>query len=143
MTAKYDRDNLTFQYPENWRLDEDPPRGFPRSISVSAESGAFWCATVCDPHTSLDDLTRQYIQTLENEYEDLEQQPIDVELGSDIVSGLELQFFCLDFLVRSLLLGVPLRDRNVLLTWQAEDREFDKIEPVFRAISLSLLGPDH
>ncbi len=141
MTAKYDRDNLTFQYPENWRLEEDPPHGFPRSISVSAESGAFWCATVCGPHESLDDLTQQYLQTLENAYEDLEQQPIDVKLDSDIVSGLELQFYCLDFLVRSLLLGVHVGDHNVLLTWQAEDREFDKIEPVFRAISFSLLGP--
>ena len=81
------------------------------------------------------------MHTLENEYEDLEQQAIDVKLNSEIVSGLELQFYCLDFLVRSRLLGVHIGDRGVLLTWQAEDREFDKMEPVFRAISFSLLGP--
>ena len=141
MTAKYERDGLTFQYPENWQLDEDPLQGFPRSISVTAKSGAFWCATVYDQGTAIDELTKQYVRTLEQEYEDLEQEPLELELAEETVCGLDLQFYCLDFLVRSRVFGLAVGERVVLLEWQAEDREFDQMEPVFRAISFSLLQP--
>ena len=139
MPAKYDRDSLTFQYPENWELDEDPPNGIPRSISVTAQTGAFWCATVYSGETPLQDLTQQYLQTLEKEYEDLEQEPVEVAFPSETIPGTDLYFYCLDFLVRSRVLALSVGSRSVLLTWQAEDREFEQVEPVFQAISFSLL----
>ena len=51
MPAKYDRDGFAFQYPDNWVLEEDPSDGLPRTVSVTAESGAFWSLSIYDDGT--------------------------------------------------------------------------------------------
>jgi len=139
-TAKYDRDGISFQYPENWVLEEDPPRGVPRTISVTSSAGAFWSATVYVAAGSLEDLEQEYIATFREEYDEVELDPIQVVVGERRLGAIDLQFYCLDFLVCAKAVaiksaGVPV----MLLLWQAEDREFTKYEPVFRAITVSLL----
>jgi hypothetical protein len=141
MTSIYDRDELAFQYPANWDLAEDPPHGFPRCISVTAETGAFWSATVYDQReVSLNELSRRYEDTLTNEYEDVEFDEVEIDLPTGRVVATECSFYCLDFLVRSRLMAVRLGSHHLLIAWQAEDREFDGKERVFLAITISLLG---
>ena len=141
MTSRYDKDDITFQYPENWTLNEEPSHGFPRTIFVTAESGAFWSVAVYPRHeASLVDLSRQYEQALDSEYEDVEFDDYEIDLPSGSISAIECSFYCLDFLVRSRTISVQLGDRNALVAWQAEDREFDQYDMVFLAITFSLLG---
>lgn len=141
MTSSFDRE-LRFQYPENWQLEEDPATGVPRTISVTAPSGAFWSVTLLlRQNLALDEMLEQYIETLDAEYSGVEQEPITEKIGQlPELDGRDVQFFCLDLLVRSRVLTTVKGPYHLLICWQAEDREFDLLEPVFRAISFSCLS---
>ena len=137
MTAVYDREELTFQYPENWKFEEDPKNGIPRTISVTSKAGAYWSATICDSARSTKELKQEYLETFKQEYEDLEMHAVEFEIGKQTMEGLDLQFYCLDFLVHSRLIIQLIGQHRVLIAWQAEDRDFDKLEPIFAAITFS------
>jgi hypothetical protein len=138
MTAKYDRDGISFQYPDNWAFEEDPKTGFPRTVSVTSEDGAFWSATLYLQDQPLKQLQHQYIETLEQEYEEVEIDDVEFPLGDETIRATDLQFYCLDFLVHSRLIATQVGRHQALIAWQAEDRDFDKLEPVFQAITFSL-----
>ena len=141
MTAVYDREELRFRYPENWLIDEDPSSGVPRTISVTANNGAFWSATIYDESSSAQELQKEYLETFQAEYEDLEMDPVEIKVGDQYISALDLQFYCLDFLVHSRLIVREIGSYRVLIAWQAEDRDFDELEPIFEAITLSAMIP--
>ena len=140
MTAVYDREELTFQYPETWKMEEDPSSGVPRTVSVTAENGAYWCAMIYDMEVSDDDLKQQYLTTFQKEYDDVETDAVVVSVGELQLDAIDMQFYCLDFLVHSRLMVRRIGNHRVLITWQAEDRDFDSLEPVFAAITFSALS---
>jgi hypothetical protein len=139
LPAVYDRFPVAFQYPENWQLSEDQSTGWPRSVSVTAASGAFWAAAVYPSSWSAEGLCQQALDVLRQEYRDLETQPHSEPIAGQQAAGFELNFYCLDFLVRCRLLAVTAGSHMALVTCQAEDREFDTLEDVFRAITTSLV----
>ena len=139
MTAKYDRDGITFQYPENWSLGEDPRTGIPRTISVTSAQGAFWSATLYLTDQPLTQLQHQYVEALEEEYEEVEIDDVEFKLGDEEILATDFQFYCLDFLVHSRLIVTQIGRLHVLISWQAEDRDFDQLEAVFMAITFSVL----
>lgn len=139
MTAIYDREELKFQYPEGWTVDEDPRQGVPRTVSVTADSGAYWSATICELSESGEALQKEYLETYHQEYEDLELAPVEIAVGERKMTALDLQFYCLDFLVHSRLIVQQIGNHRVLIAWQAEDRDFDALEPVFAAITFSAM----
>jgi hypothetical protein len=139
MTAKYDRDGITFQYPENWSLEEDPRTGVPRTISVTSDQGAFWSAALYLTDQPLTQLQHQYVEALEEEYEEVEIDDVEFKLGGEEIFATDFQFYCLDFLVHSRLIVTQIGRLHVLISWQAEDRDFDQLEAVFMAITFSVL----
>jgi hypothetical protein len=140
MPAIYERDELTFQYPDNWKIDEEPSAGIPRTVSVTAGSGAYWSAMIYDLSSSSEqDLQREYVETFQQEYEDLEFEPVEIAIGEEKLNALDLQFYCLDFLVHSRCMIRQIGNYRVLIAWQAEDRDFDSLEPVFAAITFSAI----
>ena len=139
MTPKYDRDGITFQYPDNWELDEDPPKGFPRTISLTAKDGAFWSAAFYLKDQPLKELQHQYVEAIEGEYEGVEIDDVEFELVDETILATDFQFYCLDFLVHSRLIVTEIGPYHALITWQAEDRDFDQLEQVFKAITFSVL----
>ncbi len=140
MTAIYNRGGVSFQYPENWELKEDLGQG-PLSVYVTASSGAFWSAAIYEPHESAENLCRQALDAMRGEYDELEVDAVAEEIADESTVGYSLQFYCLDFLVRCRMLALTAMGKTLLLTWQAEDRDFDSLEPVFYAITTSLLRP--
>lgn len=139
MTAKYTRDDFSFQYPENWAIEEDPSTGVPRTISVTSEEGAFWSASLYLTDQPLRNLQDQYVDALEAEYEGLEIDDVEFQLADEKILATDFQFYCLDFLVHSRLIATQIGQFNVLIAWQAEDRDFDKLETVFMAITYSAI----
>lgn len=139
MTAKYERDGIVFQYPENWSFEEEPRSGLPRTISVTSEEGAFWSMTLYSADQPLKELQHLYIETLEQEYEEVEIEDVEFPLGDETILATDLQFYCLDFLVHSRVIATQVGAFQALIAWQAEDRDFDKFEAVFQAITFSML----
>jgi hypothetical protein len=60
-------------------------------------------------------------------------------IGEYQVDGYELNFYCLDFLITAHVLSLRSPQGQLAVLYQAENRDFDGLQPVFDAISASLL----
>ena len=140
MTAVYDKLGLKFLYPENWKLLAESDSDSPQVISLETPDGsATWSVHVYPQDADGDEVLKQTLATLQESYEDLEIAPHQQELGEFSAAGVETFFYCLDFLIRAQLHVVHTHEHLLLLWGQAEDREFEKHQIVFQAISISLL----
>lgn len=140
MTAVYDKLGLKFLYPENWKLIDESDSEMPHVITLETPDGSCtWAVHAYRPDADRDLILRETLATLGETYEDLEITPLEGEIGGVAANGVEAMFYCLDFLIRARL-QIVLADEFLLFFWaQAEDREFDKYEAVFRAMATSLL----
>ncbi len=139
MTATYESFGIRFLYPENWCITDEQLDEWPRSVSVQSPSGAYWELQVYPSRISPSRLTKQALEAMKQVYADIESKPVTEELGTINAKGYDLDFFCLDFLVTSRIRCFWVGSRTCLLTCQAESREFDGQQPVFAAITKSLL----
>jgi hypothetical protein len=106
---------------------------------VTSAQGAFWSATLYLTDQPLTQLQHQYVEALEEEYEEVEIDDVEFKLGDEEILATDFQFYCLDFLVHSRLIVTQIGRLHVLISWQAEDRDFDQLEAVFMAITFSVL----
>jgi len=141
MSAIYDNFGIRFPYPENWQLNDGHDPNWPESVSLQSPSGAFWSVTIHPASSDVEELTSVVIDALREEYEDLEVESVSESVAGTPVTGYDLRFYCLDLLVEGRLRSFHKGSRTLLVLCQAEDREFDKVEPVFRAITHALLNP--
>ena len=139
MTATYQQNKLTFQYPENWTLSDSPDEDLPRVISLESPGGVLWSVHLHPTSADVDEILDEAIDTLRETYEDLELSTEDVEFEMFPGKAFGALFFCLDFLVRIRLQVFSTPDYKLMLWYQCEDRDFDAQEMVFRAISTTLL----
>ena len=139
MTGTYHRSGIQFQYPENWTLADDSMDTFPRTISVQAPSGAFWSGDMHPFSVDPVELLSVALEAMRGEYQDLEVSPANDDFVGNESFGYDLFFCCLDFIVTSRLRAFRRGHATYMFTFQAEDREFEKLEPVFEAITHSFL----
>ena len=66
---------------------------------------------------------------------------VEEEIEGTHSVGYDLLFYCLDFIVSAKVRSFSLDGRTYVLLSQAEDSEFERISPVFSAITTSLLNP--
>ena len=139
MTAKYDRFGITFAYPENWQIEEDA-EAMPRAVSAHAPVGGFWSVNIHPFSMSPHDLLDQVLQTMCDEYDGVEYYEIRETILDFEASGYSLDFCCLDFVVSARIVAFQHGHATYLLMYQAESRDFDQLQPVFRAMTFSLLS---
>jgi hypothetical protein len=160
MPAVYDKAGLSFEYPESWLLEEggqpddteelDSPGGTaaaaagdpdePLSVTVHSPGGAFW--TVMKYRGASD--PRRYLEAsvaaMREEYDNLDAEPAEESVRGHHLTGYDLNFFYLDLTNTTHIRGVKTLGSTLLIFCQADDREWDRIEGVFRAITASLLA---
>jgi hypothetical protein len=136
MAAEYKERGIRFLYPENWLIASDKTAGWPHCVSVHSPSGAFWSLTL-DSHPS-EDLFERVLSAVSAEYEEVEQSQVERQIGDQTLNGVELHFYCLDFLVVAQVLQCPSDLGPMVLLLQAESREFESLGQVFDAMYLSL-----
>ena len=139
MSASYENFGIRFLYPENWSITDEQQDEWPRSVSVQSPSGAYWELQMYPSRMSPARLSKQVLEAMQQVYADIEFKAVNEELGTVRAQGYDLDFFCLDFLVTSRIRCFWVGSRTCLLTCQAESREFDWQQPVFAAITKSLL----
>jgi hypothetical protein len=143
MTATYEKIGLKFLYPENWKLTDETEGGLPSSISLeSPDGGGLWSVHVYELDADPDEILKETIITLQETYPDLEITPIKSNFDPHPSTAVETLFYCLDFLVLVRLQVVKTSDYQLLFWFQAEDREFEKQELVFNAMTISTLNKD-
>lgn len=140
MTAIFDQVGLCFQYPENWKISDEQLMEWPRTVSIQSPSSGFWTVVQYELGTESLALLEETLKQMRAEYPDLESSVIFEHFDETEVLGYEMFFYCLDFLVCARAMAIRTDNGQVLLIlWQAEDRDFAGAEPVFRAMTTSLL----
>lgn len=139
MTARYDRSGIRFQYPENWKIVDEQFDGFPRSVCVQAPSGAFWSLDIHPFSVRSEDILREMVAAITDDYDDVESELVEEVIEEFEAIGADLFFSCLDFVIKARLRSFKSGHATYVMLYQAEDRDFDQFEPVFRAMTHSLL----
>ena len=138
MTGTYENQGVRFLYPENWTVADEDLSGIPWSVSVGKAGGAFWSVHVYPPGQPGDALAREALEAMQAEYEGLEWREFTEEWERGPVRGYDLDFYCLDLVITARILVVEDVTHTFVMLWQAENRDFDELLDVFRAISISL-----
>lgn len=142
MTGRYDRAGLRFLYPENWKVADEHITGMPQSLTVESPGSGFWVIMVYDIEIEPAMLADQVVDSMRDEYDGLEATDVSRQFGEVKAAGFDMMFYCLDFVVHARVLALRALGKSILTMWQAEDREFESLEPVFHAITTSLLEPE-
>lgn len=142
MAAVYDRLGVRFVYPENWKLSEDEAIDWPRSVSVESPLGAFWTVMIHPEETDLDEAVLETLEALKAEYEQVEIEEAEEEFADRPATGYDLQFFYLDLLITARVRGLQVGSQVIVVISQGEDRDFETLKEVFRAMTESLVRCD-
>jgi len=139
MPASYDKMGIHFLYPENWTLDEEDAAKGCKSVSVYSPSGGFWSITLHPRKVDPKDLAVTALNAMKQVYDEAESEEVSEAVAGHDVSGFDLNFYCLDLTNTALIRGFRTDHASCVVLCQAEDREFQSLEQVFRAITASLL----
>ncbi len=139
MPGLFRKYGIQFQYPENWHLEESGEGEMPFEISAESPDGPVVSMTFFDPTSDPAEVLREYLESLQEQYEDLEMGPAGDEVAGVAGQGVEAMFYCLDFLVTAKIRWYKTDRFLVVVLEQAESREFDKHAMVFQAIKTTLL----
>ena len=139
MTATYDKLGVQFMYPENWEIMDEDPDSEPRTIAVHNDTGAFWSVTVYKSAVETDQIAETALAALREEYEELEAEAVDEQVGQVGATGYDVQFYVQQLVAAARIRTFANGEDTVLLLCQAEDREFERLREVFQAMTLSFL----
>ncbi|QDV27562.1 hypothetical protein [Aureliella helgolandensis] len=134
MPDKFTGLGIAFLYPENWKLEEESND----SVTLETPSGAFLTIARFDQDTSPAAAIDGARGTMEEEYEEIEQEITEKLLAGIALEGLTQRFVYLDLVIVSQLLAFAHPTATYLVQIQGEDREMEQTTPVFDAILTSL-----
>jgi len=140
MVATYDRHEIRFAYPDNWVLSEEYQGSDSHCVTLQSPGSAFWMLQAIAADKSNESLATETLRSVKQEYGDVEVVRTEEDIQGKPSIGYDLHFYCLDFIVSAQIRCFTLNERSCVLLYQAEDMEFDRIAPVFAAITASLFG---
>lgn len=141
MPAVYEHQGIRFLYPENWSLMDEDYDGWPHSVTVQSPQTSFWSLHVYPPGQDLKPLVKEVIESIQASFPDqeLEVLPVNDEVGETKTKGVDVTFFYLDLLVEARIRTLKTPSATLIWHYQAESHELEVMEPVFLAITTSLL----
>jgi hypothetical protein len=131
---------LTFDYPENWSVDTDDAAGSRAAVTVYSPEGAFWSVSAHAVGSEPALLSAAVVQQMKQEYQDLDSEPARDSVAGHSLPGFDLNFYCLDLTNTAAVRTLATPDAIYLFFCQAEDRDWDRISPVFEAMTASFLS---
>jgi len=140
MPATFSRLGISFQYPDNWTLDDADALAGRSSVTVYSPGGGFWSVTIHPRSADPARLAKGVVEAMKEEYADLEAEETHEVLTGHETVGFDLSFYCLDLTNSAQIRALRVDQGTYTVFCQAEDREFAQIRRVFQAITSSLLG---
>jgi hypothetical protein len=141
MVATYDRHGISFVYPDNWEFSDEFQGADIHCVTLQSPGSGFWMLQALQTEKSPELLAAETLHSVKQELEDIEVVHVEEDIEGTHSVGYDLLFYCLDFIVSAKVRSFSLDGRTYVLLWQAEDNEFERISPVFSAITTSLLNP--
>ena len=140
MPAQFEKLGISFQYPENWTLDDSDAVLGRKSVTVYSPAGAFWSVAIQGGSAAPDKMASAIVDAMREEYEGLEVVKIEKVVAGHELVGYDLNFYCLDLTNTAQVRSLQITHTTYTIFCQAEDREFERIGRVFEAMTTSLLN---
>ena len=140
MPARFEKLGISFQYPDNWTLDEEDALAGRKSVTVYSPGGAFWSVTVHPPSADPARLATAAVDAMRQEYAEIETEEIREAWAGREMIGYDLNFYCLDLTNTAQVRCLRTERTTYTIFCQAEDREYQQVQTVFQAITTSLLS---
>jgi hypothetical protein len=131
---------MSFQYPDNWTLDDSDALLGRRSVTVYSPGGAFWSVTIQTGSADPVKLNDAVVETLKKEYDSLEAEEVEETIAGQEFTGYDLAFYCLDLTNTAMVRSAKIAHTTYTIFCQAEDREFERLRNVFLAITTSFVS---
>ena len=138
MPALFDKFGIKFLYPDGWTLETSTAED-EEGATVYSPGGGFWSVAIRSADEDPAELAKIALVAIGDEYADLDSEPADETVAGQQLIGYDVNFYCLDLTNTAQIRACRRDSRTLLLLWQAEDREFDEVSNIFRAITTSLL----
>ncbi len=142
MPHTYHKQGIRFLYPDNWTVDEGEPVEGGAAVTVYSPGGSFWSIVLEPPSVDPAEMAVAALRAIKAAYEDCDAEPMSETVAGHEINGYDANFFCLDLTSTAAIRGFRTSAASCLVLWQAEDRDLPQHEPVFRAITTSLLSND-
>ena len=140
MPEHFDRLGISFQYPDNWTLDDSDALLGRKSVTIYSPGGAFWSVTIQSGSAEPDKLTGAIVEAMRQEYDSLEAEQVGETVAGYDLTGYDLAFYCLDLTNTAHVRSFRFAHTTYTIYCQAEDREYQRVKRVFQAMTVSLLG---
>ena len=140
MPARFDKLGISFQYPENWTLDDTDAVLGRRSVTGYSPGGAFWSVAIHSGSADPVKLAAAVVETMKKEYAGVEVDQAEETVAGHELIGYDLAFYYLDLISTATVRSLRAGPSTYTIFCQAEDRDFDKLQMVFRAMTTSLLS---
>jgi len=138
MPATFDNLGISFQYPENWTIDEeDVQKG--GCVTVYSPGGGFLSVAIHPPTADPEKLADAAVDAMKAEYPEVEVGVVHETVADRELVGYDFNFYYLDLTNTATIRCMQTDMGAYSIFCQAEDREFDQIKPVFDAIAMSFL----
>ena len=116
MPAIFNRYGISFQYPENWTLEEEEMEDLPEehhSVTVYSPGGAFWTVTVHPQNSNPVKLAAAAVKAMKEEYEGVEVEDAqDTCLDRELI-GYDFSFIYLDLINTAQIQGPKRSQRHL------------------------------
>jgi hypothetical protein len=140
MPAVFDKLGISFQYPDNWTLDDSDALLGRRSVTVYSPGGGFWSVAVHPGTNDPEKMAAGVVDAMKKEYPGVEVDAMrETVLGRELV-GFDLAFYYLDLTNTAVVRGLQADETTLTIFCQADDREFAQLERVFQAMTYSLIS---
>jgi hypothetical protein len=140
MPAHFDSLGISFQYPENWTLDDSDAILGRKSVTVYSPGGAFWSVAIHSGTAKPSKLAAAVVEAMKQEYQGLEAQETEENIAGHDLVGYDLAFYCLDLTNTAQVRSFQFAHATYTIHCQAEDGEYRQVSRVFQAMTFSLLG---
>ncbi len=139
MPARFDKLGISFQYPENWTLDDSDAVLGRRSVTVTSPGGAFWSIAIQSGSLNPQKLAHAVVQAMRQEYGSVESEEVEETIEGTELVGYDLAFYYLDLTNTAVVRSFTFSQSAYTVFFQAEDREFAQLAAVFQAMTTSVL----
>lgn len=139
MPKQHSSMGLTLLYPDSWIASPDDTGLRGEGVIIESPGGSFVSINQLDAQRQPSEVIEEAADAMEQEYEEVESEPMTLEINGEEFEGIIQRFYYLDFVIVSKIFAFRLQNSLYLVQVQGEDRDIDQNNLVFDAILTSMM----
>ena len=137
MLKTYSRSGLSFQYPADWKIEEEVTEPI-WTVTLESPDGALLVIQHDGNSPTVEQMVDSTIEVLREEYPELDEEEKLETLAGQPAFGHNVNFFSMDLTCTCWTRSFFTHQGTALLMFQTADVELETVQPAFNAICASL-----